>query len=54
MKKNENADLDVKVVDCSRLEAGDVNAVLGKIFEEAYGSAEDGSTTMQKPLVLII
>ena len=54
MKKNENADLEVNVVDCSKLEAGAVNAVLGKIFEEAYGSAEDGSTTLQKPFVLII
>ena len=54
MKKNKNADLEVNVVDCSKLEAGAVNAVLGKIFEEAYESAEDGSTTIQKPLVLII
>lgn len=43
-----------KVVDCSKLEERDLNKVLGKIFEEAYGSAEDGSTTLQKPFVLII
>ena len=42
MKKKESTDLEVKVVDCS------------KFFEEAYGSAEDGSTTLQKPFVLII
>ena len=41
MKKKESTDLEVKVVDCSK-------------FEEAYGSAEDGSTTLQKPFVLII
>ena len=54
MKKKESTDLEVKVVDCSKLEERDLNKVLGKIFEEAYGSAEDGSTTLQKPFVLII
>lgn len=49
MKKKESTDLEVKVVDCSKLEERDLNKVLGKIFEEAYGSAEDGSTTLQKP-----
>ena len=34
MKKKESTDLEVKVVDCSKL--------------------EDGSTTLQKPFVLII
>ena len=53
MKKKESTDLEVKVVDCSKLEERDLNKVLGKIFEEAYGSAEDGSTTLQKPFVLI-
>lgn len=38
----------------AKLEERDLNKVLGKIFEEAYGSAEDGSTTLQKPFVLII
>ena len=52
MKKKESTDLEVKVVDCSKLEERDLNKVLGKIFEEAYGSAEDGSTTLQKPFVL--
>ena len=54
MKKKESTDLEVKVVDCSKLEERDLNKVLGRIFEEAYGSAEDGSTTLQKPFVLII
>ena len=40
MKKKESTDLEVKVVDCSKLEERDLNKVLGKIFEEAYGSAE--------------
>ena len=44
MKKKESTDLEER----------DLNKVLGKIFEEAYGSAEDGSTTLQKPFVLII
>lgn len=36
MKKKESTDLEVKVVDCSKLEERDLNKVLGKIFEEAY------------------
>ena len=39
MKKKESTDLEVKVVDCSKLEERDLNKVLGKIFEEAYGTA---------------
>ena len=52
MKKKESTDLEVKVVDCSKLEERDLNKVLGKIFEEAYGSAEDGSTRCRNYLFL--
>ena len=48
MKKKESTDLEVKVVDCSKLEERDLNKVLGKIFEEAYGSAEDEPALLQR------
>lgn len=52
MKKNEKIDGTVKVVDCSEAEESELNAIIEKIFEEAYGSPED-NTSKKAPLVLI-
>ena len=54
MKENEKIDETITVVDCDNADESDLNEIIGDVLKEAYEVSKDGSTTLQKPFVLII